>query len=136
MNLAFPPGSPVRMSEPYGDGCVEHLLQVLLGEGRALHVRHRADFVRERAGVLLRDGLLVAACEVDEDLDVLPQVALGAHQQHGCERASPANLRNPFLRDILEGGGADHTEAQEEDVSSRVAEVTQFVEFILGQRKR
>lgn len=44
------------------------------------------------------------------------------------------DLRDPLLRDVLEGDGADDAEAQQEHVGAGVAERTQLVELVLEER--
>lgn len=135
MDLPFSSGSSVGVSKPHGDGGVKHILQVFLCERGAFYVGYRSYFVRQGAGILFQDRPLSAPRQIDEDLDVLPQVALGAHQQHRCERTTPSYLRDPFFTNVLEGSGADDAEAQQEYVSPCVAEVTQLIEFVLRWRE-
>ncbi len=65
---------------------------------------------------------------------VLPQVGLGAHQQHGRIRAVVLQLSRPLVPDVLEGGGVGHLEAQDEDVSVGVGERPQPVVALLAGR--
>lgn len=130
-DLPLPPRPSVRVPQPHGDGGVKHLLQVLLRQRRALHVHHRAHFFRQRPGVLLWHRPLPPPGQLDQHLDVLPQVALRAHQEDGGQGAAAADFGDPLLPDVLEGGGADHAEAEQQGVGSAVAEVAQFVELIL-----
>lgn len=124
------------MPQPHGDGGVEHLLQILLRQRRALHVHDGADFLRQRPGVLLGDGPLPPPRQLDQDLDVLPQVALRAHQEDRGEGAATADFGHPLLPDVLEGGRADHAEAEQQRVGSAVAEVAEFVKLILMDREK
>ena len=130
-DLPLPPHSPVRVTQPHGDGCVKHLLQILLCQRRALDVRHSPDFFRQGSGILLRHGPLPPPRQLDEHFDVLPQVALRAHQEDGRERAAAADFRDPLLPDVLKGGWADHTEAEQQGVGAAVAEVAEFVKLVL-----
>lgn len=136
-HLPLPPRPPLGVAQADGDGRVEHLLQVLLRERRALDVRHGAGLFGQRPRVLLGHGLLAAPRQLDQHLDILPQVALRAHQEDGRQRAAPADLGHPLLPHVLEGGGADHAEAEQQGVGAAVAEVAQFVELVLvAERER
>lgn len=130
-DLPLPPRPPVRVPEANGDGRVKHLLEVLLRQCRALDVRHRAHFLRQRSGVLLQHGALSSPRQLDQHFDVLAQVTLGAHQEDGSQRAAPSDLGDPFLPDVLKGRGADDAEAEQQGVGPTVAEVSQFVELVL-----
>lgn len=134
-DLPLPPRPSVRVPQAHSDGGVKHLLQVLLCQCRALDVRDRAHFFRQRPGVLLQHRPLPPSGQLDQHLHVLPQVALSAHQQDGGQGAAAADLGDPLLPDVLEGGGADHAEAEQQGVGSAVAEVAQLVEFILVKRQ-
>lgn len=130
-DLPLPPRPSVRVPQPHGDGGVEHLLQVLLRQRRALDVSDRAHFFRQRPGVLFQHRPLPPSGQLDQHLDVLPQVALCADQEDGGQGAAAADFGDPLLPDVLEGGGADHAEAEQQGVGSAVAEVAQLVEFVL-----
>lgn len=45
------------------------------------------------------------------------------------------DLWDPLFRHILEGGGTNHAEAQQEHISAGVAERSQLVKLILEKRK-
>lgn len=118
------------------DGGIERLLQVLLRERRALHVVGRPDLLRHAAGPRAQHGLDVGAVQVDEDVHVQEEVRLGAHEDDGRGRVVRPDLRDPLLGDVVEGGGVDHAEAQEEDVRVGVGQRPEFVELLLNGTKR
>ncbi|RUS79403.1 hypothetical protein EGW08_012841, partial [Elysia chlorotica] len=110
---------------------VKHVLQVFLGERRALHVADGADLFRQAQGVRLGDGLLLVLRELDEHLDVVAEVALRAHQDERRPGPVPADLGNPLLQHVVEGGRRHDAEAQQEDVRAGVAQGPDRVEVVL-----
>ena len=85
------------------DGRVEHFLQVLLGQRRALDVLHSADALRQVPGVPLGDGDLVVARQFDEDLDVVAQVALRPDENERRLGTVSSNLRHPLFENVVKG---------------------------------
>lgn len=134
-DLPLPSRSPVRLPQPHSDGCVKHLLQILLRQRRALDVRHCPDFFRQRPGVFLQHRPLPPPRELDQDLDVLPQVALCAYEEDGRERTAASDFGDPLLPDVLKGSWADHAEAEQQGVSAAVAEVAEFVKLVLREKE-
>jgi len=59
-------GAVVLQAGQYGR--VEHFFQVLLGQGRALHVGHGSDLHRTVTGICWVHGSLPVLSQVDEDL--------------------------------------------------------------------
>lgn len=135
-DLPLPPCPPIRLPQPHGDGHVKHLLQILLRQRRALHVRDGPDFFRQRSGIFLWHGPLPPPRQLDQHFDILPQVALRAYEEDGREGAAAADLWDPLLPHVLKGGGADHAEAEQQGVGAAVAEVPEFVKLILTERKK
>ena len=68
------------------DGLVEHLLQALLRERRALHVFVRAQLRRKRLALLWGNGGATLLRQTIDGLRVVSQVELGADQNEGCAR--------------------------------------------------
>lgn len=126
----------VRLLEAGQDGRVERILQVLLGERRALGEAHRAQFLGEPPALLGVHGPLLVLCQVDQHLDVLLQVHLGADQHQGRVGTVLADLGNPPLDQVPEGAGPDHAVAEEEDVGVLVAERSQAIQLVLQGTKR
>lgn len=113
------------------DGAVEHFLQVLLCQSRAFSERHGTDAPGAQAGLVAAHRFLLAVCESDQHLDVLPQVTLGAHEDDGNARTEALHLRGPAVRHAPEGGWKDHAEAEQEDISVTVTEWTKAVKLVL-----
>ena len=116
------------------DGGVERLLQVLLGEGGALHVVRRPDLLRHGLGPRAQHRLDLGAVQVDEHVDVQQEVGLRAHQDDGRRGVVRPDLGHPLLGDVVEGGGVDHAEAEDEDVRVGVGQGPEAVELLLGTR--
>lgn len=64
-------------------------------------------------------------------LDILSKVTLRPHKDERSEGGVFPNLRNPLLRNILEGGWTDNAEAQQEHICTGVTQRTQLVKLIL-----
>lgn len=111
----------LRLLDAGQDGLVKHLLQVLLGQTRALYEGHGPDILRQLLGLLGAHGPLLIPGQLDQHLDVFPQVQLGPHQDHGCPGAVTADLGRPAVGGVAEGGGAHHAVAEQEDVGIVVA---------------
>lgn len=121
----------VRVLDSGDDGCIKDLFEVLLSQGRALDVGGSFDLLSTQPGRLLGHGFLFAFVQLDEDFDVFSEIRLRPHEDDGGFGTVAANLRHPFLTDVLEGRGSHDTEAQEEDVGAGVAQRPELVELIL-----
>lgn len=55
-------------------------LEVLLRQRGALNVTHGAQFTGHGAGIVGRDGLLAGSVQLNEHLDVMAKVTLGANE--------------------------------------------------------
>lgn len=130
-DLPLSPHSSIRLPQPDSDSCVEHLLQILLRQCRAFNVRHSPNLLRKRSGVLLHHRPLFPPRQLNQHLDVLPQVTLCAYKEDGCERATAADFGHPLLPDVLKGRRTDHAEAEQQGIGAIVAEVAKFVKLIL-----
>ena len=113
------------------DGGVKGLLEVLLGERGALDVVRRPDLLRHALGPGVEHGLDLGAVQVDEHVDVQEEVRLRAHQHDGRRGVVRPDLGHPLLGDVVEGGGVDHAEAEDEDVRVGVGQCSEAVEFLL-----
>lgn len=67
-------------------------------------------------------------------LDIFSQVALRADKDERRGGGVSPDLWDPLLRNVLEGGGANHAEAQQEHIGAGVTERPQLVELILERR--
>lgn len=73
--------------------------------------------------------------QIVHHLDIFSEVTLRPDEDHRSEwRVSP-DLLNPLVRNVLEGGGTDHAEAQQEHICTGVAQRPQLVELILGRSR-
>lgn len=118
------------------DGAVEHFLQVLLRQRGAFSKRDSADAPGAQAGVVSAHWFLLAVRESDQHLDVLPQVALGAHEDDGNARTEAMNLGGPAGHHAPEGGWKNHAVAEQEDISFTVTEWTEALKLILKTEKK
>lgn len=121
----------IRVLNPSHDGRIKDLLEVFLSQSRALDVGRGFYFLGTELRSLLRDGLLFALVQLDENFDVLPEVRLRPHQDDGRLGAVAPDFGNPLLTHVLEGRGADDAEAQQEDVRVGIAQRPELVKFIL-----
>lgn len=69
-------------------------------------------------------------------LDIFPEVALRPDKDERSEGGVPPDLWDPLLRNVLEGGGTDDAEAQQEHVCAGVTQRPQLVKLILEREKR
>ena len=69
-------------------------------------------------------------------LDIFSKVTLRADKDERSEGGMSADLWNPLLWNILEGGRTDDTEAQQEHVGAGVAQRSQLVKLILERRTK
>lgn len=121
----------VRVLDTSNNGGVKHLFEVFLSQSRAFDIGDSFDFLSAQLRRLLGDWLLFAFVQLNEHFDIFSKVRLGPNQDDGGLRAVTPNLRYPLLTDVLEGGGAHHAEAQQEDVCVGVAEGPQLVKLVL-----
>lgn len=66
-------------------------------------------------------------------LDIFSEVTLRPDEDEWSEGGVSPDLWDPLVRHVLERGGTDNTEAQQEHVCTGVAEGTELVELILGK---
>ena len=111
---------------------VKDSLQSFLCEGGALEVLDSPHLPPQPRPLTARHGLLLAGRQRLHHLHVVPEVGLGAHQDEGSLGAEVLDLRHPGLLHILESGGGDHAEADDEDVRLGVGERPQLVEVRLA----
>lgn len=116
------------------NGGVESLLKVLLCQRRALHVLCGPDLLGDTPSPRTEHGLHLVSVQVDENVDVQQEIRLSPDQDDGRRRVARADLRDPFLGDVLEGGRVDHTEAQQEDVRVSVGQRAEAVKLFLKRR--
>lgn len=69
--------------------------------------------------------------QVDQDVDVQQEVGLGAHEDDGSWGVAGSDLGDPLVGDIVEGGGVDHTKAEQEDIRLGVGEGAEIIKHLL-----
>lgn len=104
-------------------------------EGGTLDVVRRPDLLADAPGPGAQHGLDFRAVQVDEDVHVQQEVRLGPDQDDGGGRVVSPDLRDPLLGDVVEGGGIDQTEAEEEDVGVAVGQRSEFIKLLLDGRE-
>lgn len=82
-----------RRLERGHDRLVEHVLEPLLGQRRALDVLDRAEFPCEALASLGRHRALLLPRELLEHGGVVPEIDLGADDETGDARAVVVNLQ-------------------------------------------
>lgn len=117
-----------------GNGCtylVEHVLQLVLGEGAALDVLDGAEVLGHALAVLFPHRLHLLFGELIAHARVLAKVDLGAHDEAGDARAVVVDLGKPLLPDVFKGSGGGDREAHEENVGLGVGQGSQAVVVLL-----
>lgn len=122
------------------DGCenggIESLLQVLLRQSRALHVLRGPDLLGQAPSTRTQHRFHLVTVQVNQNVDVQQEVRLSPDQDDGRRRVARANLRDPFLRDVLEGRRVDDAEAKQEDVRVCVGQRAEAVKLLLKRRDK
>mmetsp|Transcript_14192 Transcript_14192/g.41738 ORF Transcript_14192/g.41738 Transcript_14192/m.41738 type:complete len:226 (+) Transcript_14192:211-888(+) len=107
------------------DGAVEHILEPLLCQRRALEVVYGADLPSELLAQSRVDGVARLG-------GVSAQIKLGADEHHGRPGAVLAQLRHPFVAHVLQGGLAHEAEGDDEHVGVLVGQGAQPVVVLLA----
>lgn len=68
-------------------------------------------------------------------LDIFSEVTLRPNQDEWSKGGVSSDLRNPLLWYVLEGGGTDDTEAQQEHICTGVTQRPQLVKLILERSR-
>lgn len=89
-------------------------------------------FVGQLLSLLALDRAESLLGQIGERVPVVPEVDLGAHEDHGRVGAVVLDLRVPFTRHVLEGGGTGDGEADEEHVGLGVRQRPQPVVVLLS----
>lgn len=121
----------VRLLHAGHNGCVKHVLQVLLGQRRALGEADGAQLLRQLPALLGADWPLLVLGQVNQHLDVLPLVQLGAHEDQRGAGTVLLDLGEPPADQVAEGAGSDHAVAEEEDVCAPVAQRAKTLQLVL-----
>jgi hypothetical protein len=121
----------------YGGGhfpsyLIEHVLELVLRQRRALDVLDCAQLSRHPLAVLALDRRHPLLGQLVLDRVVFPQIDLRADNQTRHARAMVVHLGEPLLTDVLERGGRRHGEAHKEDVGLGVREGAQAVVIFLS----
>lgn len=95
---------------------IKDILQFILSQGGAFDVFHRSKLLGHPIPVFLPDGLHFLTGEFFADGGVIPEIGLGADNQAGDTGAVVMDFGEPFLPDVLKGGGGSDGEADQEDI--------------------
>jgi len=112
---------------------IKDLFEPSLREGGALEVLDRPDLVGELLPLLPLEGGVPVLCQSLQGLLVLPQVYLRAYEKDGGIWTVVLDLRAPLGGHILEGGGAHHGEADQEDIRLWIREWPEPVVVLLSR---
>lgn len=119
------------------NGAVKHVFEVALRQSGTLHVVLGSDPASQPPGPAVGHRFGSALIQADEDVHVVAEVGLGAHQHDGRDGVAGTDLRDPFGGDVAEGDGVDQAEAQDEDVHVGVAQRAEKAELLLlGENQR
>jgi hypothetical protein len=121
----------IRGGDNDADSLVEHGLETLLGEGRALHVLDGSDFLGHLHALLVGDGGLTLGTELLNGLLVLAKIELGTSEDDGGVGAVVRDLREPLGANVLEGGRVDDRVSDQEDISLGVGQGTKAIVILL-----
>lgn len=99
---------------------VKHVLQTLLRQSRTLHIFHRPKFPCKPFSQLTRYGSLLLSSKFLNDLTVVPQINLRAHDEARHTRTVMVYLWEPLFLDVFKGGRRSDTKANEKNVRLRV----------------
>jgi len=114
------------------DGFIEHSLQSLLGQSRALQVLGRVDLLGQLEALLVGDRSQLLLREALNGGLVLSQIQLGSNNEDGHIGAMVVDFRVPLGLDVLEGGRRDNGEARQEHVGLRVGQRSQTIVIFLS----
>lgn len=120
-----------RRGEDNTDGLIKHILETLLGEGRALKILGSANILLELQALVVRDGGGPLLSELLDGGLIVPQINLGANEDHGSARGVVGDLWVPLVLDIVKGGLAQDGKAHQEDIGLRVGEGTETIIIFL-----
>ena len=113
---------------------IENILQPELCQRRALHILHRAQFLRHPLAVLLSNRLHLLLRQFLPHSWVITQIYLCADNQAGHAGAVVMHLGEPLLPNVLEGRGRRHREADEEDISLWIGQGSETIVVFLSSR--
>lgn len=119
------------MSDGGMNGAIKHVFEVALSQSGTLHIVLRSDPASQPPGLAVGHRFGATLVQVDEDVHVVAEVGLSAHQYDGRGRVAGTDLRNPFGRDIVEGDGVDQAETQDEGVHMGIAQGAQMTKLLL-----
>merc|ERR1712233_217335 len=113
------------------DGFIEHSLQSLLGQSRALQILGSVDFLGELETLLVGDGSQLLFGQTLNGGLVLSQIQLGSDNEDRNVRAMVVDFRVPLGLDVLERGRGDDREARQEHVGLGVRKRSKTVIIFL-----
>lgn len=103
-------------------------------ECTALHILDGTQFLSHPLTILLPYGLHLLLGQLLPHARVIPQIYLGTNDKAWDAGAVVVNLGEPFLADVLEGGGGRDGETDEEDVGLGIGQRTEPIIILLSSR--
>jgi hypothetical protein len=114
------------------DGLVEHGLETLLGQGRALKHLDGLDLLAHGDTLLVGDGCKALLGKTVDRLLVLSQIELGADQDDGGVGVVVLDLWVPLGLDVLERCWRDDRVADQEHIGLWVRERAEAIVILLS----
>mmetsp|Transcript_8069 Transcript_8069/g.16119 ORF Transcript_8069/g.16119 Transcript_8069/m.16119 type:complete len:214 (-) Transcript_8069:10-651(-) len=114
------------------DGFVEHLLQTLLGQGRAFQVAVCAQLGTELLTVHGRNWGQALLLQAADRLRVVTQIQLGTYQDEWDTWRVVLDLWVPLGLHVLKAGRADDRKADQKHISLRVRQRAQTIVIFLS----
>mmetsp|Transcript_34394 Transcript_34394/g.86365 ORF Transcript_34394/g.86365 Transcript_34394/m.86365 type:complete len:205 (-) Transcript_34394:415-1029(-) len=114
------------------DSLIEHLLQALLCERRALHVGNCPNLLCKVLSLATIDGCMSFLFQTVNRLLVFPQVQLCANKNNFGVGAMMRDLGPPLRFHVSERCGTDDREANQEDVGLRIGKWAKAIIILLA----
>lgn len=126
-----PPRAADHRTQYRSDGLIEHRLEALLGQSRALQILDGGDLLGHCQSLGIGDGGELLVLQLLDRGLVVAQIQLGADQDDRDTGAVVTHLGEPLGPDVLKGGRIHQREADEEDVRLGIGERSQPVVVLL-----
>lgn len=104
------------------DGFIKDGLEAILSESRALEIRDGSNLLSQPLTFGGSDGGETVALQCVQCFSVLAQVDLRSNENKLCLGAVVGHLWPPLAANVREGGRRDDGEAEQENISSRIAQ--------------
>lgn len=110
---------------------VKDVLELVLREGRTLHVFHCAQLLGHTVSIFFANRLHLLAGKLLADSGIVAKIGLGAHDQAGDTGAVVVHLGEPLFAYVLKGGRRSDRKANEEDIRLRIRKRTKTIVILL-----